>query len=177
MFSVSLIAPQASRLGMSKRWGWGPGCDCWSQLRKIPYHMTSWSEIKSVERSKGRGMFEVMGFVFPSNPYMWWSLTFSNRPNICLPTGSGEWIPHFALFASTGLTYWTTFTSTQKFSSFYPSDLLLQPTWRGVCGQLWGLSCLLGLSYTTDTLPRRKKLEVGKSLGGSTIRTTDSKWP
>jgi len=65
--------------------------------RDIPYHVVSCSSIKyGVKKRKGR-MFGVMEFVFPRNHYVWWALLSWKWLNICLPMGSSEWIPYFAM--------------------------------------------------------------------------------
>ena len=49
------------------------------------------------------GTFGVEEFVFPNNRYAWWVLLSLKWLNICLPVGSSEWIPDFALLAYAAL--------------------------------------------------------------------------
>lgn len=65
-----------------------------------------------------RETFVVMALVFPSNHHPCWGPAFQKRLNICLPTGSGEWIPPFGLLERTVL---LRFTSPIKLLPWYIS--------------------------------------------------------
>ena len=123
-FSASHPTPPARRLGVHKKLGRdtaGTADPTWPKGYSIPYGSCSVYKAGG-RRRKGGGIFGVMVFIFPSNlmcdgaPLSWRWL------NTCLPMGSREWIPCFALLVhSFCFTYSTVFISTHEFS--------LLPSW------------------------------------------------
>jgi len=137
-----LLTPQ--RVGWGQGVGRGHSQDSWPQLTTAIFCTMGChaQHFKAGGRRRKGGTFGMMTFVFPSNHYAWRSPAFLGMTERCLPMGSGEWIPRFAL---RHFTYWTVRISTHKLSHFCPSDSLPDPTVTGVSERLCGAELAMGV--------------------------------
>ena len=147
--------PTREEAGGAQGVGRGHSWDSWPQLTKGIFQ-TMWRHAQHIKlgEEEGRGgTFRVMVFVFPSNRYVWWSLASWRWLNTCLPMGSSEWIPYFALLACTAFALPIKLFLSQP-TSFLTFTLLILspiPPWREWASGCVVLSCQLRLNHDSTS--------------------------
>lgn len=120
-----------------------------TESKDAPDHMASCLACKVRERRKKGGCLE------------WWHLSSKASVTLfprgwlstCLPWGSGEWIPCFALLQhSFCFPYWSVSISTHEFCHFYSADSLLHPIMGEWVSSCVGLTCQLRLNHDTKAV-------------------------
>jgi len=125
-------------------WNWEgtqPGQLTPADQRDSPYRVMSCAAAKAGGRRK-RGMFGVMAFVFPSyRARLSWG-----QLDTCLPMGSSERIPHFALLARTDIATLVKLSLSEPTSFLTFTLPILTPSRReGACKRLRGAELPAGV--------------------------------
>lgn len=141
-----LTTPPLSGLGWTKsHTNWPKGYSIWYDV--------AFNKKSSGRGRGGKGIFGLLAFVFPSNDHKWWGFALLEM-STCLPVGSSELNPYFALLScATFALLNCLYLKPQFFMLLFTFLFSHLPLWRG---SKWAIYLSIG--------DKKKKMDIQLSI-------------